>query len=94
MKNYIEERVIAEAQYIINTNCTVRAAAKVFGTSKSTVHKDMVERLPDLSMSLYESVEKILAENKAERHIRGGMATKAMYQRLTNCHSSNHSARN
>lgn len=80
MKNYIEERVIAEAQYIVNTNCTVRAAAGVFGTSKSTVHKDMKERLPELSMSLFEAVEKILAENKAERHIRGGEATKTMYK--------------
>lgn len=80
MKYYIEERVLAEAQYIASTNCTVRAAAGVFGTSKSTVHKDMTERLPELSMSLYEAVEKILAENKAERHIRGGQATKAMYK--------------
>ncbi len=77
MRNYIEQRVIAEAQYIVRTGCTVRAAAKVFATSKSTVHKDMTQRLPELSMSLFESVEKILADNKAERHIRGGLATKA-----------------
>ena len=77
MRNYIEQRVIAEAQYIVRTGCTVRAAAKVFSTSKSTVHKDMTQRLPELSMSLFESVEKILADNKAERHIRGGLATKA-----------------
>ena len=77
MRNYIEKRVIAEAQYIARTGCTVRAAAKVFATSKSTVHKDMTQRLPELSLSLFESVEKILADNKAERHIRGGLATKA-----------------
>lgn len=77
MRDYIEERVIAEAQYISDTGCTVRAAAKVFSTSKSTVHKDMTQRLPELSASLYEAVERILADNKAERHIRGGMATKA-----------------
>jgi putative DeoR family transcriptional regulator (stage III sporulation protein D) len=77
VRNYIEQRVIAEAQYIARTGCTVRTAAKVFATSKSTVHKDMTQRLPGLSMSLFESVEKILADNKAERHIRGGLATKA-----------------
>ena len=94
MKQNVEDRAAMLGEYIVENKATVRRAAKQFGVSKSTVHKDMVERLPDLSMSLYESVEKILAENKAERHIRGGMATKAMYQRLTNCHSSNHSARN
>jgi putative DeoR family transcriptional regulator (stage III sporulation protein D) len=80
LKDYIEERVFDLAHYILENNCTVRAAAKKFGVSKSTVHKDMTERLPSLSESLFDEVRKILEENKAERHIRGGMATKAKYE--------------
>ncbi|MBR5786042.1 MAG: sporulation transcriptional regulator SpoIIID [Clostridia bacterium] len=80
MRDYIESRVFEIAQYILDTNCTVRAAAKKFEVSKSTVHKDLVERLPQLSQSLAEEVRKILDENKAERHIRGGLATKAKYE--------------
>ncbi len=80
MKDYIEERVYEIANYIIDNNCTVRAAAKRFEVSKSTVHKDMVERLPEISGSLAEAVREILDGNKAERHIRGGLATKAKYQ--------------
>lgn len=79
MKEYIEERVISLASYITETKCTVRSAAKKYGVSKSTVHKDMTERLPELSQSLFEDVKKILEENKAERHIRGGLATRAKY---------------
>lgn len=75
----IEERAINLAQYIIDSKDTVRGAAKKFGISKSTVHKDVSERLLEISPSLALEVRKILDENKAERHIRGGMATKLKY---------------
>ena len=81
MKDYIEERVLLLANYIINTKCTVRAAAKNFGISKSTVHKDLTERLEEISQGLYDEVRVILDDNKAERHIRGGLATKAKYEK-------------
>ena len=81
MKDYIEERVLLLANYIIDTKCTVRAAAKNFGISKSTVHKDLTERLEEISQGLYEDVRTILDDNKAERHIRGGLATKAKYEK-------------
>ena len=80
IRDYIENRVFEIAKYILDTNCTVRAAAKKFEVSKSTVHKDLVERLPQLSQSLADDVRKVLDENKAERHIRGGLATKAKYE--------------
>ncbi len=80
MKDYIEDRVITVAQYIADNKCTVRAAAKQFDTSKSTVHKDMIDRLPLLNAALASEVKEVLAENKAERHIRGGLATKAKYE--------------
>ena len=80
MKDYIENRVYEIAHYILDNNCTVRAAAKQFEVSKSTVHKDLVERLPGLNMALAEDVRKILDDNKAERHIRGGLATTAKYE--------------
>ena len=80
VKDYIEDRVITVAQYIAENKCTVRAAASVFATSKSTVHKDMIDRLPLLNKALAIDVGKVLAENKAERHIRGGLATKAKYE--------------
>lgn len=81
MKDYIEERVLLLANYIIDTKCTVRAAAKIFGISKSTVHKDLTERLEEISQGLFEEVRVILNDNKAERHIRGGLATKAKYEK-------------
>ena len=77
----IEERAISLAQYIINTGDTVRGAAKKFGVSKSTVHKDVSERLIHINFALAQEVRKILDENKAERHIRGGMATRLKYSR-------------
>lgn len=80
VKDYIEDRVITVAQYIAENKCTVRVAAKEFATSKSTVHKDMIDRLPLLNKALAIEVGKVLAENKAERHIRGGLATKAKYE--------------
>lgn len=80
MKGYIEERAIELANYIIEKKTTVRAAAKKFGISKSTVHKDVTERLVRIKPDLADNVKQVLDENKAERHIRGGEATKAKYQ--------------
>ena len=77
----IEERAVHLAQYIIDTGDTVRGAAKRFGVSKSTVHKDVSERLIHINKALAIEVRKILDENKAERHIRGGMATKLKYSK-------------
>ena len=81
MKTYIEQRAIEVAQYIIENKATVRQAAKAFGISKSTVHKDLTdeERLPAIDADLAEGVRKVLAVNKSERHLRGGMATKQKY---------------
>ncbi len=75
----MEERAITLATYIIQNNATVRDAAKKYSVSKSTVHKDIVERLPRIDSSLAISVRAILDENKSERHIRGGQATKMKY---------------
>ena len=76
----IEERAISLAQYIIDSKDTVRGAAAKFGISKSTVHKDVSERLLKINSALAHEVRIILDENKAERHIRGGMATKLKYE--------------
>ena len=78
----IERRVIEAAEYIAATGATVRAAAKVLGVSKSTVHKDMETRLPKLSAPLAKEVEAVFARNKAQRHLRGGEATRRRYARL------------
>ncbi len=78
----IEERAINLAHYIIDSKDTVRGAAKKFGISKSTVHKDVSERLKKINPSLAREVRIILDENKAERHMRGGMATKLKYSQL------------
>ncbi|HHU63340.1 MAG TPA: sporulation transcriptional regulator SpoIIID [Clostridiales bacterium] len=80
MKDYIEERAVDIGKYIIQTKATVREAAKVFKVSKSTVHKDVAERLPKINPVIYREVKKILEKNKAERHIRGGKATKMKYK--------------
>ena len=80
MKDYIEERAVAIANYIIDHNATVRQTAKKFGISKSTVHKDLSERLPAFNRPLYLQVKGVLEENKAERHIRGGNATRDKYR--------------
>jgi len=77
----IEERAVNLAHYIIDTKDTVRGAAQKFGISKSTVHKDVSERLSKINPSLALEVREILDENKAERHIRGGMATKLKYSK-------------
>ena len=79
MKNYIEERAVEIAAYIIENNTTVRQAAKHFGISKSTVHKDVTERLERINTSMAAETRKILDVNKSERHIRGGLATKEKY---------------
>ncbi|MEA4816088.1 MAG: sporulation transcriptional regulator SpoIIID [Lachnospiraceae bacterium] len=79
MKTYIEERAVEVAKFIVNTNTTVRETAKKFGISKSTVHKDITDRVEKINPSLARDVRKVLEINKAERHIRGGMATKEKY---------------
>lgn len=75
----IEERAVKVAQYIIETEDTVRGAAKKFGISKSSIHKDVSQRLLNINYPLAMEVRKVLDKNKAERHIRGGMATKLKY---------------
>ncbi len=80
MKDYIEKRAVMLAYYIIENNATVRAAAKEFGFSKSGVHKDVTARLEDIDPLLAADVKAVLEQNKAERHIRGGIATKKMYE--------------
>ena len=80
MKGNMEERAERLAQYIIENRTTVRAAAQKFGISKSTVHKDLSERLPAFNKPLYLQVKQVLDENKAERHIRGGIATRRKYK--------------
>ncbi|MDO4303524.1 MAG: sporulation transcriptional regulator SpoIIID [Bacillota bacterium] len=82
MKDYIEERAIDIANYIIENNATVRQTAKQFGISKSTVHKDVTERLMQINPSLAKEARKVLDVNKSERHIRGGLATKEKYLHL------------
>ena len=76
----IEERAENLALYIIENRTTVRAAAQKFGISKSTVHKDLAERLPVFNRPLYLQVKQVLDENKAQRHIRGGIATRKKYK--------------
>ena len=80
VKGNIEERACQLALYIIENRTTVRAAAQKFGISKSTVHKDLSERLPAFHRTLYLQVKQVLDENKAERHIRGGIATRRKYK--------------
>ena len=82
MRTDIEERAIRLAEDITENRATVRAAAKKFGISKSTVHKDITERLESVSPELYTQVRGLLEQNKAERHIRGGMATRDKFKKL------------
>lgn len=79
MKDYIEERAMEIGEYIIDKKATVRQTAKRFGVSKSTVHKDVTERLLQINPSLASEARKILDLNKSERHIRGGLATREKY---------------
>lgn len=77
----MKQRAVKLAVYMIETGATVRSAASKFGVSKSTVHKDLTERLPDYDYALYLKVRQVLNKNKEERHLRGGMATKRKYLR-------------
>lgn len=79
MKDYIEERALEIASYIIENKATVRQTAKQFGVSKSTIHKDVTERLTQINPSLAAEARKVLDLNKSERHIRGGLATREKY---------------
>lgn len=83
MKDYIEERALEIAKYIIEEEATVRQTANIFGVSKSTVHKDVTERLPRINPLVAGKVKKVLDKNKAERHIRGGKATKMKYKAMS-----------
>lgn len=76
----MEARACDLAEYLLANNATVRSAAKQFGVSKSTVHKDLTERLEKIDPALYQQVRQLLDRNKAERHIRGGMATRRKYK--------------
>lgn len=82
MKTIVEERAIELGEYIVENKTTVRATAKKFGISKSTVHSDVSDRLKKASPSLYVEVRKVLEDNKAQRHIRGGLATKEKYKNM------------
>ena len=81
MKCIVEERAIELGEYIVDHEATVRKTAKKFGISKSTVHKDVAQRLKYVDPQLYQKVKAILDEKKAQRHIRGGIATKLKYQK-------------
>lgn len=82
MKEYMESRAVQLGEYIIKTGDTVRGASKVFGISKSTIHKDVSERLREIDPLLAREVKRVLEKNKAERHIRGGQATQKKYRLL------------
>jgi putative DeoR family transcriptional regulator, stage III sporulation protein D len=82
LKDYIEERVLEVANFIIDSKATIRKTAKVFGVSKSTIHKDMTERLPKINPTVAKEAKLILDLNKSERHIRGGKATKLKYKAI------------
>lgn len=80
MQDYIEQRVLEISNYMLETGATVRHVAKIFGISKSTVHKDMTERLPRINRFIAREIKIILEKNKAERHLRGGEATRRKYK--------------
>lgn len=82
MQDYIEQRVMEISNHILETGATVRQVARLFGVSKSTVHKDITDRLPDINPGYAREVKKVLDRNKAERHIRGGEATRQKYLSL------------
>mgnify|MGYP002240420139 CR=1 FL=1 len=83
VRSHIEERAIVVAKYILEKNTTVRQTAKTFGVSKSTIHKDVTERLEEINPNPCKEVKMVLEKNKSERHIRGGMATKLKYEKET-----------
>lgn len=80
MKGFVEQRAVELGEYIIQSKATVRKTAKKFGISKSTVHKDVSERLKKVNPQLYREVKSVLEINKAQRHVRGGMATRRKYK--------------
>ncbi len=80
MREFSDDRAVLLAQHIIETGDTVRATAKIFGISKSTVHKDVSDRLIHIDRNLFRQVNEVLQKNKSERHIRGGMATRRKYK--------------
>ncbi len=82
MQDYIRKRVLEISEYILESKATVRQAATVFGVSKSTVHKDMTERLPGINKRVANKIKDILEYNKSERHLRGGEATRKKYQEM------------
>ena len=82
MKDYIRERVKKVANYIYETRATVRQAARIYGVSKSTIHKDVTDRLMRIDPEMAKKVKRVLQYNKAERHIRGGQATKRKYEKM------------
>ncbi|MBQ8057974.1 MAG: sporulation transcriptional regulator SpoIIID [Ruminococcus sp.] len=82
MKDNVEERAVQLGEYIAKNNATVRLTAKKYNVSKSTVHKDVSERLKTINMPLYKQVRQVLEKNKQERHIRGGKATKEKYRKI------------
>lgn len=84
MKNYIESRVREEANYILQTKATIRKTAKVFGVSKSTIHKDITERLSKINPQIAKEAKTVLDYNKAERHIRGGASTALKFKKIMN----------
>ena len=79
MKSYICERVLESADYVLSNKCTVRDVAKVFCVSKSTAHKDLSERLPQIDKQRYEKIVEVMSDNWDERYLRGGEATKKKY---------------
>ncbi len=83
MTENVDLRAVELGEYIVDNKTTVRAAAKYFGISKSTVHMDVTKRLYDINPALYSQVRKVLEVNKAQRHIRGGMATKEKYKTIS-----------
>lgn len=80
MNDAVEQRAVEIGKYIVQTKCTVRSAAKKYGVSKSTVHKDITARLKEIDLALYKEVNEVMQINKAQRHIRGGLATKLKYK--------------
>lgn len=88
MRDYIRKRVVDVSLYIIKTKATVRQAAQIFGVSKSTIHKDVTERLPRINQDLANQVRHVLEVNKSERHIRGGEATKRKYETKSDIQAS------
>ena len=84
MKTFAEERSVQLGEYIVEHKATVRAAAKIFGVSKSTVHMDVTDRLKNVDSALFSQVRQVLDSSKAQRHIRGGLATKEKYKKEKN----------